>query len=276
MRFLRSRYFIICVLVAIIIGLVPALLAAFGGTDILRSAVKTVAKPFETVGSYVADGVGGFFSVFSDYDDLKAENEELRARISELEEERRDNAVLREENSWLKEFLGIHATNPEFLFTDARIISHSSGSYSTVLTLDKGRVHGVLKNMPVITSDGAFGYVSEVGLDWCKVVSVIETASQVGGYDQRSGARGYIEGSLELRESGLCRMVFQADADIMVDDRICTEGGEHYPSGLYVGRIAAIEADPSTRTLVATIEPAVDFSDLDSLGRVMIISGYAS
>ena len=274
MKFLKSRYFIICVLVAIIIGLVPAMLAAFGGVDVLRSAVKTVAKPFEIAGSYIADAVDGFTSVFTDYDRLKEENEVLKEEISSLEAERQDNSVLKEENKWLKEYLGVHGENPEFLLTDARIISHEAGNYATVLTLDKGRVHGVLKNMPVITSDGVLGYVSELGLDWCKVLTIIETASAVSGYDERSGALGLVEGSLELREEGICSMSFEADADIKVDDRVYTGGGGIYPSGLLIGTISSIEADPSTRTLVAKIEPAVDFDELKALGRVMIISGY--
>ena len=83
MRFVRSKFFVVCVAVAIVISLVPAVLAAFGQVDVLRSGLKTVAKPFEWCGSKLAGAVDGFVSVFTDYDELKKENEELRARLNE-------------------------------------------------------------------------------------------------------------------------------------------------------------------------------------------------
>ena len=70
-------------------------------------------------------------------------------------------------------------------------------------------------------------------------------------------------------------MSYSADSDIKVGDRVYTSGtGSIYPDGLLVGRIASIEADESTRRLMAVVEPAVDLTDLDSLGRVMIVRGY--
>jgi cell shape-determining protein MreC len=47
-----------------------------------------------------------------------------------------------------------------------------------------------------------------------------------------------------------------------------------YPSGLLLGTVTAIEADDATRTLVAEIEPAVDFEALDRIDRLVIICGY--
>ena len=51
MRFYRSKFFIICISVAIMLVLIPSALSVFGYTDVLRSAVKTVAHPFEWCGA---------------------------------------------------------------------------------------------------------------------------------------------------------------------------------------------------------------------------------
>ena len=151
MKFVRSKFFIICAIVAAVLVLVPAILTAFGQVDIVRSGLKTIAKPFEWCGSKLAGAVDGFVSVFSDYDELEKENQELREAVESLENEIADNEVLRKENSWLREFLDLRNKNPEFVLTDADIISHEAGNYATVLTVNKGTVHGVKKNMPVIT-----------------------------------------------------------------------------------------------------------------------------
>ncbi len=275
MKFVKTKFFFVCIAIAVVLVMVPAVLTAFGQTDIVRSGLKTMAKPFEWCGSKLASAVDGFVSLFTDYGDLQAENEELRERIETLENERADNAVLEAENEWLKKFLDIKNKNPDFVLTDADIISYEAGNYATVLTLNKGTVHGIKKNMPVISSDGVVGYVSETGLDWCKVMSITETASKVGVYTDRTGVIGTVEGSLELRAEGKCLMSYDADADIKVGDRVYTSGtGSIYPDGLLVGKIISVEADEATRRLVAVVEPAVDFTSLEKLDGVMIVCGY--
>lgn len=275
MKLIKSKLFIICVIIAAVLALTSAMLAALGRSDILGSAVKTVAMPFEWFGNKVAGAVDGFVSVFADYDRLVEENEALKEQIESLENEKADASVLREENEWLKEYLGLHAENPQLRLTSADIISRESGNYATILTLNCGTVHGIKKEMPVITADGVFGYVSEVGLDWCKVVSIIETASKVGVYTDRSGVIGTVEGSTELRESGMCTMTYAAGADIKVGDRVYTSGtGSIYPGGLLLGTVESITADEATRTLVAEIRPAIDFTDISSIKGVMVINGY--
>lgn len=276
MKFIKSKLFIVCVVVASALVLVPAVLTAFGQVDVVRSGLKTVAKPFEWCGSKLAGAIDGFVSVFTDYDELVKENQELRAELESIENQAADNEVLKEENEWLKEYLGLYNKNPSFVLTDASIISHEAGNYATVLTLNKGTVHGIKAQMPVITSDGVLGHVSEVGLDWCKVEALTETASKVSVYTDRTGVLGTVEGSPELRLEGKCLMSYDADADIKVGDRVYTSGvGSIYPGGLLIGKITSIEADETTRRLLAVVEPAVDFSELEKLGSVMIICGYS-
>lgn len=276
MKFIKSKLFIVCVVIASALVLVPAVLTAFGQVDVVRSGLKTVAKPFEWCGSKLAGAIDGFVAVFTDYDELVKENQELRAELESIENQAADNEVLREENEWLKEYLGLYNKNPSFVLTDASIISHEAGNYATVLTLNKGTVHGIKAQMPVITSDGVLGHVSEVGLDWCKVEALTETASKVSVYTDRTGVLGTVEGSPELRLEGKCLMSYDADADIKVGDRVYTSGvGSIYPGGLLIGKIMSIEADEATRRLLAVVEPTVDFSELEKLGNVMIICGYS-
>jgi rod shape-determining protein MreC len=275
MKFVKSKFFVVCVIIAVILVLVPSVLATFGQVDLIRSGLKTIAKPFEWCGSRFAAAVDGFVAVFTDYDDLVKENEALKTEIEALKDQAADNSVLQQENAWLKEYLELHNDNPGFVLADADIISFEAGNYSTVLTLNKGSVHGIKKNMPVITSHGLLGHVTEAGLDWCKVVSIVETSSTVGVYTDRTGVIGTIEGDLALRQQGKCLMSYSADADIKPGDRVYTSGtGSVYPNGLFIGRIISVEPDEVTRRLLAVVEPSIDFSSLEKLGSVMIIRGY--
>lgn len=274
-KFLKSKLFIICAILAIVLALVPAVLAAFGQVDVVRSGLATVAKPFSYCGNKIAEAFDGFVSVFADYDALQKENEELRATIESMENQQADDDVLREENKWLREFLDLSTKNPDFELADADIISFEAGNYSTVLMLNKGSVHGIKKNMPVITSKGVIGYVSEVGLDWCRVTGIIETTSKVSAYTDRTGVIGTVEGDAVLRADGKCVMSCAPDAEIKPGDRVYTSGtGDIYPDGLLIGKIVSFDADDTTRRLIATIEPAVDFENIHNLGSVMIVTGY--
>ncbi len=275
MKFVKSKFFIIVLCVAVVLVLVPAVLAAFGQTDILRSGLATAAKPFEWVASKAADAVGGFVAVFSDYDELQKENESLRAELEAIEDQMAENEVLKEQNEWLKKFLDVKTSKPELEFADAAVISHEAGNYATVITLNKGSVHGIKKGMPVITPDGVLGSVSETGLDWCKVTSIIESDSRVGVYTERTMDSGTLEGDPSLRAEGKCLISYDTSADIHVGDKVYTSGGTLYPNGLYVGSITEISADETTRRLIATVDTGVDFSELSSLTGVMIVRGYS-
>lgn len=276
MKFFKSKFFIAAVMIALVLVLVPSMLSIMGYTGLVRSALKTVATPFEWMGTKVAGAVNGFTSVFTEYDELKKENEELRQRVNELEAAQSDVAVLREQNAWLMNYLDLKTNTPSMLLTDATVIARESGSYATVLTVNKGSLHGLLRQMPVITEQGVFGYVSECGLNWAKVVSIVETSSSVGVYTERAGVTGVVEGDATLRTEGCCVMTYiPAGADIQVGDRVLTSGGSSvYPSGLPVGVIVSISADEVTRTLRAVIKPAIDFTEVDDITRLMIVTGY--
>ena len=276
MKFYKSKFFIICAAVAIVLVLVPSALSVFGYTDVVRSGLKTIATPFEWCGSKVADALSGFVSIFTEYDELKAENAELKDALEAAQNQDYENSVIKAENEWLKSYLKVKSDYPDLLMSDATIVSRESGNYATVLTLNRGSVHGIKRNCPVITADGVFGHVSEVGLDWCKVVSLVETASSVSVYTDRAHVVGVVEGDSILRNDGICRMTYiDAAADIKIGDKVYSGGsGAIYPSGLLVGTVSSIEADEYTRTLVAHVEPAVNFSDINSTSRVMIITGY--
>ena len=278
MKFFKSKAFIISLVCAIVLTLIPTMLAAFGGLDLLRSFAGTIAKPFTMAGSKVAEAFNGFVDVFAEYDELKAENEQLKEELEAYKEKEYNEQLLREQNDWLKDYINFHASNPEFKLTDAKIVSREAGNYGTVITLNKGTAHSIKRNMPVITADGLLGYVSEVALDWCKVTTVIEAKNSIGVYSERQGLQGILTGSIELREEGLCKMTFIDSADgIQIGDKIYTSGGSKsiYPADLYIGSVSKVKIDEITGEAVATVTPKIDFTKLSEISDVMIICGYS-
>lgn len=276
MSFVKSRFFLIALCVAVVLTVVPTVLSAMGLRDLVKEAVQTVSLPFQWCISKVCDGFRGFSAYFTEYDRLEAENEALREQLRDYEEALAENEVLREENYWLRGYLSLKNEHIDYTFLDATIVGREAGSYATVITLNRGTVHGVEEGMPVITENGVFGYVKEVSYMSCKVVSIVETATAVGAFVERSGVTGLVEGDYSLREDGLVIMRdLPQHADIVEGDLVHTGGtGSVYPRGLLVGTVVSLTPDPYSRTLTAVIKPAEDLLAVDELSHLMIVTGY--
>lgn len=274
-KFFKSRFFIIALLFAIVLVTVPTVLSIMGQGDYVRSMLGTVATPFRYVFTSVAEGIDGFISYFGEFDRINAENRILKDKIAELENKISATDAVIEENRWLYGYLGLKREHIDYEFEGARVIGREGGNYMTVFTLNRGSMHDIKPNMPVVTEDGIVGYVSEVGMNWCKVVTILETASSVGAYVERSGELGLVEGVYELKNNGICKMSYMpSDADIRVGDIILSSGiGSFYPRGLVIGKVTELVPDEYSRTIEASIEPAADLSDIRN---VMIIKSFTA
>ncbi len=277
MKLLKNKVFIISIISVLVIALLTGVLAMIGFSGPVKLVLGTLAKPFEYVGTWASNAVNGFVEVFSDYEELRAENEALKKELAEKEDESYNAQVLKEENEWLKGYLGFAAENYGFELTDASVIARESGNSASVITLNRGSVHGVKNEMPVITEDGVYGQVIEVGLDWCRVRSLVTPDSAVGAMVERSKSTGILEGDITSDGKYICTLTYlSGDADIKIGDRIYTSGGKgsSYPTGLYLGSVTELIPDEDTRTLTAKIETAVSFEGEKELSRFMIVTGY--
>ena len=271
MRFYKSKTFLIMLTVAIALAAVPAVLSVMGITAPIKNAVATVATPFQWCADKISGAAKGFVAYFTEFDDLRRENEELRAQLAEVRDQIHRAERAEEENAFLRDYLELPDTQTDMKLLDAQVIARGAGNAAMTYTLNRGSLHGVREDMPVITADGVVGAVSEVGVNWCRITPILEINASAGAVDERSGAVGLAEGTYDLRELGLCRLAYLPEgADIAIGDRIITSGyGSVYPQGLVIGTVTEIRSDDYARQKIALIEPAVDF---DRLSRVMIVT----
>lgn len=259
--------------IALMLVIVPSVLAIMGLSDYVRGAVVTVLSPIEGAMTKVTDAIEGFTDYFTEYDRIKAENEELRRRLAELEDRSYRIDEIEKMNEWLVDYLDLAREHTEYDFAVANIVGREGGNYMTVFTLDVGTENGVTKDMPVVTSDGIVGYVNDAGTNWCKVLTIIESASSVGAYVERTGEVGLLEGDFMMRTAGLCKLTYlAADSNVEVGDRVLSSGlGSIYPRGLVVGIVERVEPDEFSRSVTAYVRPT---ANLEELSRVMIIKSY--
>ena len=271
--FFRSRFFTVLVVVALVLTIVPSVLYAMGVGDYAHNLVNQMLVPLQKGFTFITDSLDGYVSYFTEFDRIVDENNQLRKRINELEDQIYSAKEIEGMNEWLFDYLELKREHTDFSFEAANITSDGGTNYLRVFTLDRGKNHGVEVDMPVVTPEGIVGYVVEAGNDWSKAVTILDASSNMGAYVERTGELCVVEGDYKLAEEGICRLNYLSEeSDIQVGDRILSSGyGSVYPRGLIIGHVSKIEKNEFSRTTVAYITPAADRTDLSKL---MVITDY--
>ena len=274
MKLLKNKFFVAVVAAALILSIVPTVLALTGHKDFLRSGLVAVSYPFRAAFGFAADGISGFARYFSGMNGLIKENEALKEELDSY----RDAAARAEsaegELRRLREYYDFVASHTTYTMTDARVTGRQSNSYSVIYTLNRGSECGIKVNMGVVTTRGVVGYITEVGVGWSRAVALTDPTAAVGVYEPSTGLYGTLEGSVAHRQDGLCLLPrVPADVTMKEGDKLLTSGGRVFPPDIEVGRIVSSEPDAYTHTSSYLVEPSVDF---DGVTSVIIITGLSS
>lgn len=264
----RSRRYVavvICVLLGVTLGTLHNIWAARGKTDILTAAVRTVTVPLvhgvTATGRWFGRQVGWLFQGRT----LARENERLRAEL----------AVLREENSRLREAeitaqrlraqLGFKARPPANK-VPADVVSLKPNPPFQTLVIDTGSREGIRRNSIVVSPEGLVGHVYDVAPTNAVVLLLTDSNSAVGAMVQRAESRA--TGVCKGDGSPLLTFAFLSrEADVRVGDRVVSSGlgGEKgiFPKGILIGTVASVSNDGSEKRV--QVKPSVDFDRLEEV-----------
>lgn len=252
-----------------------ALLVSF---SVLTLASGDAAGPRE-VGMSVLGGVqrvgGKAVTLFSDISDtfqsragLREENTELRRRIAELETQQVSRRSLEIEVAELREVIG-YSDEIEYSHVSAEVIGRDPANVFPTFTINRGRRHGLERNMPVITvQDGdrsLVGRLVEVGQGTAKVLPVFHSNAYVAAVHQESRYQGLVAGTGGSGFEVVMRHVSrEADDLIDVGDAIVTSGMRSlYPRDIPIGSVTEVESEATDMNLELRIEPEADFGLLE-------------
>ena len=273
--FLRQNGILLLVIAALLSILIGVLSVVMGGVaDPLSNIVTTVTTPFRSGIAAAADWVEGVYGYVFHYGELEQELKDLRAQVGELEEKVREGEEARRENEQLRELLGFQTRRRGLTTEPVKVTARSNSNWASTLTLSKGSTDGIEAGDCVITETGVLvGVVSETGINWSTVSTIINTDTEIGGLVTRTYSAGVLEGDFALMNEGKLKLNYlPEEAQLVSGDEVLTSGrGEIFPSGLVVGRVEGVFTDPSGKTRYAVIEPEVT---LDSLIEVFVIKEF--
>lgn len=232
----------------------------------VRGVFQTVASPVRLVGSFVSSPVSAVGNVVGNLtadsatlSELEEENEQLKAQVAKLSEYEQQATTLTELLQLRNQY--------SLTSTAARVTGQSSDSWTSTITIDKGSSAGLAVGMPVTSSNGVIGQVSECGPSSATVRLITDENSGVSAMVQSSRAQGQIVGSPD----GSLRMTLvRSDQKVAVGDTVVTSGlGGVYPKGLPIGTVTNVTKTSGSMYYDITVEP---LTVIDNLEEVLVIT----
>ena len=273
-RFFKSKSFKLFVIVvaALLLGSVIAGITHMGSTP-LSSALGIITHPLQKISASVGNYIDDYCDNFRSSSALQKENEKLRQKLADFQYELADYENTKRTLKIYEEFLGVKEEHPDYVFSNASVLSRDSVDIYGSFILDKGSAKGIEVNDPVIFGKNLVGIVTEVTPTNCTVKTLANPDVSVAVYEARSNEMGYVTGF----ESGIDTTVFMLpglskDSNIASGGVAYTTGiGGIYPKDLIVGTVEEIRKSQSDISYYGVIKSEVDFSQLT---EVFVITDF--
>lgn len=199
-------------------------------------------------------------------DEIEKENIKLKEQIEKVEELTRELEVVKADNNNLTQLLNLKNQYPSFETVPGMVITQNISNAEKTAVINVGKVHGIEKDMIVITSKGLYGRVVTVNDNNSKVLLAIDEVSKVsakvGNVEIPVIAKGNLENKIILTRLPM-------DFKLTVDEKVYTSGnGGIYPSGIFIGNIKELRYKTNQTDSYAVIEPAVDY---ENVTKVLVI-----
>lgn len=240
------------------------------------NAIGTVTSPITKVVYYTTSKAGELFkTVFGtrqlreEHRELVSENKVLKDKISVMENVINKEKFLEEEYKIKEE--------SKFNMQKAFVSGKDPGNLFVRFQIDKGTLDGVNVGDIIVQGtmlddnesvvEGLVGKVTNVGLNWAKVSSIVDENSSVSFVVSRTGETGILNG---VGDKGLEGYMYKKESDVQKGDMIYTSGlGEVFPRDIYIGKVKEVIYDKNDLVKNIIVESPIDFS---KMYRVLIIN----
>lgn len=261
-----SKYWLV-ILAVICVGLLGIEAVSDGGGP-LRFVANYTIVPMQKGISYAGRYLSDISDNFDTLKEVRAENDELKSRVDELNI---DNTRLRQEQyelERLRELYQLDENYSDYEKIGAHVIANNGSNWFNDFTIDKGSNDGVKVDCNVLAGSGLVGIVTEVGPDYARVRSIIDDSSNISAMILSTSDICMVRGDLQLASDGKIHFenLPNNDNEIQVGEQVVTSHvSSRFVQGLFIGYISDIQVDSNNLTRSGYITPAVDFSNLQEV-----------
>jgi rod shape-determining protein MreC len=217
----------------------------------LRGAADTISTPFSNMW-------GGI----TDYGDVRAENEELRDRLAELEGQEIEGRDATEQLAAILEQADITWVG-SIETTLARVVSGPVSNFTHTIEIDKGTRDRVRAGMAVVTGAGLVGQVVQASTSSATVQLITDPDFRVGVRMTPGGLPGTARGS-GSGEPLVVDTAMDPEDDLPEDPILTTSGADRsaFPASIPVARVVDKRTASGGLTADLLAEPFVDTGGL--------------
>lgn len=255
---------LIVVSVALIVG------SHWGVLDPAEELAHSALSPLQRGLRNVSDPVADWLSNVTEVGELSDENKALREENEKLKEEL---ARLRESEirfKQLEELLRIEQAHPEEEYLAANVLAKDPSNLKELVAIDRGKRDGVQKGMIVVSEGHSLvGTVTAVLENHAWVTLITDPNSAVSAMVQESRAQGVVTGSYDHTLS--IEFVSQGAAVNEGDIVLTSAIGGHYPAGLVIGEVTAVDSTPQELFKKVAVQPLARLGHLET---VLVLTSF--
>ena len=267
MRRFSPRFLVVVILLLIAVSLLVLNLSGF-----LQPVQSFFARPMITIQTWFALRFSALRDVLGSPRDMAT----LRSEVSRLEAE---NALLQQEIISLREqaaeadvlaaLLNYARSQPESRYLATNVIGRDVSPFIRSILIEGGSDAGISRGMPVVTSRGLVGRVSEVFATYSRVQLITDPEMVVNVKFHESRTEGVLTAQLN---GELLVDFIDLNAELSQGELVLTSGlGGKYPADIPVGNVLSIHHRDYDLFQQATVQSSVEF---DQLNIVLVITNF--
>ena len=225
---------------------------SYQGSVWFSSANAVTGKLYET-----SSEIESYFQVSKINSELTQRNLYLEQRLHKLEKQIGDSAA----DSTMEKSLLVKSLQP-YRLIPAKVISMTAGRLDNLITINKGEVDGIKKDMGVVCGTGVVGIVYLTSKHYSIVIPILNSQSNISCVIQGRGYFGYLHWT-----GGDVSQAYVDDvprhAHFRLYDNVVTSGySSVFPAGIIVGKILHVYNSADQMSYRLRVKLSTDFGKL--------------
>lgn len=225
---------------------------SYQGSVWFSSANAVTGKLYET-----SSEIESYFQLSKINSELTQRNLYLEQRLHKLEKQIGDSAA----DSTMEKSLLVKSLQP-YRLIPAKVISMTAGRLDHLITINKGEVDGIKKDMGVVCGTGVVGIVYLTSKHYSIVIPILNSQSNISCVIQGRGYFGYLHWT-----GGDVSQAYVDDvprhAHFRLYDNVVTSGySSVFPAGIIVGKILHVYNSADQMSYRLRVKLSTDFGKL--------------
>ncbi len=210
-------------------------------------------------------GVYAYFSLKEINAQLAEENTRLRNQLK-ADFSAPDSSKKQFVDTTIKDTLNRYR---KYIFLPATVVSNSVNLENNFLTLERGSLQGVKKDMSVIGSQGVIGTVVSVSDNYSIVMSLLNRKSSVSAMLKKDNIAGSIDWDGKDPSFVTLKNIPKSAKVVKGDTVVTSNYSAKFPSNIMIGTIAGISADPASNFYTLKVKTATNFYSIGFVNLVL-------